>query len=233
MSRQSETTIDLSKADIHLFRNLPPDYLQVLGGLLHQKTFPAGATLMTAEQVGEVVYFIVEGTVKVHIEQESGSDVIVAILGPGEIIGEMSALGQTTRSASVVTLESSTLLWMDCAAFQSCLLKSPELSYNLACTLAERLRRANEKVETLATQSVESRIARQLVAFAEQYGEMKAGDDIYLNLRLTQSDIASLIGASREHINRVMVSYKERSYLSFDSNHRITIHNLQALAKRC
>jgi CRP/FNR family transcriptional regulator, cyclic AMP receptor protein len=145
----------------------------------------------------------------------------------------MSVLGQTIRSASVVTIESSVMLWMDCAAFQSCLLKSSELGYNLACTLAERLRRANEKIQTLATQSVESRVARQLLTFAEQYGQAKPDGSVYLNIRLTQGDIASLIGASREHINRVIVSYKERDYLSIGANHHITIHNMQALAKRC
>jgi CRP/FNR family cyclic AMP-dependent transcriptional regulator len=99
--------------------------------------------------------------------------------------------------------------------------------------LGERLRYANEKIETLATQSVESRVARQLVTFAEQYGRPQPDGGVHLSIRLTQGDIASLIGASREHINRVMVSYKERDYLSIDSNHHITIHNLQALARRC
>jgi CRP/FNR family cyclic AMP-dependent transcriptional regulator len=183
--------------------------------------------------VAEAVYFILNGTVKVHVEQEDGGDVIMAILGPGEIVGEMSVLGQTIRSASVVTIESSAMLWMDCAAFQSCLLKSSELTYNLACTLAERLRLANEKIQTLATQSVETRVARQLVSFAELYGQPQPDGGVHLGIRLTQGDIASLIGASREHINRVMVSYKERDYLSIDTNHHITIHNLQALAKRC
>ena len=108
--------------NVRLFRN-HADYLQALGGLLSRKTFPEGVTLMTAEQVGEAVYFIMGGTVKFHVEQEDGSDVIMAILGPGEIVGEMSVLGQTIRSASVVTIESCVMLWMDCAAFQSCLLE--------------------------------------------------------------------------------------------------------------
>ena len=233
MNRQADANIDLRNLNIRLFRNLPPDYLLAMSSLLSRKTFPAGVTLMTAEQVAEAVYFILNGTVKVHVEQEDGGDVIISILGPGEIVGEMSVLGQTIRSASVVTIESCAMLWMDCAAFQSCLLKSPELSYNLACTLAERLRLANEKIETLATQSVESRVARQLMSFAELYGQPQPDGGVHLGIRLTQSDIASLIGASREHINRVMVSYKERDYLSIDTNHHITIHNLQALAKRC
>ena len=94
---------------------------------------------------------------------------------------------------------------MDRSAFQSCLLKCPELTYNLAWTSGERLRYANEKIETLATQSVESRVARQLVTFAEQYGRPQPDGGVHLSIRSTQGDIASLIGASREHINRVMV----------------------------
>jgi CRP/FNR family transcriptional regulator, cyclic AMP receptor protein len=232
MNRSTAANIDLHACGIQLFRDLPPNDLQTLSGLLRRQNFSAGATLMTAEQAGEVVYFIISGTVKVHLEQADGSDVIVAILGAGEVVGEMSALGESCRSASVVTIESSTLLWMDRAAFRQCLAQMPILSYNLACVLAARLRYANEKIQTLATQSVEARVARQLVSFAEQYGQQIEGG-VYLNVRLTQSDIAALTGASREHINRVMVSYKERGYLSIDRHHHITICNLPALNKRC
>ncbi|MCI0337348.1 MAG: Crp/Fnr family transcriptional regulator [Acidobacteria bacterium] len=216
-----------------LFRNLPPDNLVELNGLIHRKSFSANTTLMTAEQAGEVVYLILSGTVKVHIEQEDGGDVIVAILGPGEIIGEMSALGQAIRSASVVTIESSTLLWIDRANFQRYLMTMPMLAYNLACILATRLRHANDKIQTLATQSVEGRVARQILSFAEQYGQQRPNGEIYVGIRLTQGDIAALIGASREHINRVIVSYKERGYISIDRNYRITIHDQHALARRC
>jgi CRP/FNR family cyclic AMP-dependent transcriptional regulator len=233
MKHGESTNVDLSELDLPLFRNLPSDNLRELSGLIHRKSFSANATLMTAEQAGEVVYLILGGTVKVHIEQQDGSDVIVAILGPGEIIGEMSALGQAIRSASVVTIESSTLLWMDRTNFQRCLMAMPMLAYNLACILATRLRHANEKIQTLATQSVEGRVARQILAFAEQYGQSQINGEICVGIRLTQSDIASLIGASREHINKVIVSYKERGYISIDRNYRITIHDQQALARRC
>lgn len=233
MKRGESAIAGLSDPDIPLFRNLPAESLQELEGLIHRKTFPANSILMTAEQRGEVVYFILSGTVKVHLEQEDGSDVIIAILGPGEIVGEMSALGQTERSASVMTIESSVLSWIDRAGFKRCLLMMPALSYNLAGILATRLRHANAKIQTLATQSVEGRVARQLLSFAEQYGQILDNGDTLIRLRLTQSDIAALIGASREHINKVMVSYKERGYLSVDRNHRITIHDQKVLARRC
>src|SRR5262245_16463431 len=164
MKQSEPANVDLNEFDIPLFRNLTADHLRELGSLIHRKSFSANTTLMTAEQAGEVVYLILSGTVKVHIEQADGGDVIVAILGPGEIIGEMSALGQAIRSASVVTIESTTLLWMDRTNFQRCLITMPMLAYNLACILATRLRLANEKIQTLATQSVESRVARQILA---------------------------------------------------------------------
>lgn len=219
-------------SQLALFRQVPEEGLAQLCEVSHRKLFPAGALLMLAEQSGEVVYLILDGTVKVHLEQADGSEVIISILGRGEVVGEMSALGLTSRSASVVTLEASTLLWFDRATFQRRLLTMPVLAYNLAGILAARLRHANEKIQALATQSVEARMARQVLAFAEQYGQPQANGDIQLPLRLTQSDFAALLGASREHINKVIVSYKERGYLSIDRHYHLTIHNLPALTRR-
>jgi CRP/FNR family cyclic AMP-dependent transcriptional regulator len=222
---------DLSRIDI--FRNLPHTDLRQLSELLHRKTFPAGKSLMTVEQTGEVVYFILAGTVKVHIEQEDGADVSISLLGPGEIIGEMSALDQTNRSASVVTLEETTLLWMDRDTFRHCLTTIPTLACNLACALSARLRSANEQIQSLAALEVETRIARRILAFAERYGQTLSNGDLLIPIRLTQSDIANLVGASREHTNKILVSYKERGYLSVDQNYHITVQNLSALTSRC
>ena len=215
-----------------LFRHLSEEHLAQLCELTYCKSFPAGASLMLVEQVGEVVYLILNGTVKVHIEQADGTEVIISLLGRGEIVGEMSALDLTSRSASVDTLEASNLLWLDRATFQRCLMTMPMLAYNLASILAKRLRLANEKIQALATQSVEARVARQVLAFAEYYGQPQPNGDIQIPLRLTQSDLAAMLGASREHINKVIVSYKERGYLSINRQYHLTIHNQSALARR-
>jgi CRP/FNR family transcriptional regulator, cyclic AMP receptor protein len=221
---------DLSRID--LFRNLPHTDLRLLGELLHQKTFPAGKSLMTADQTGEAVYFILSGAVKVHVEQEDGSDVSISILGPGEVVGEMSALDQASRSASVVTLEKTVLLWTDRESFRHCLMAIPALAANLTCTLSSRLRLANEQIQSLASVEVETRIARRILAFAERYGRLLPNGDLLIPIRLTQTDIANLVGASREHTNKILVSYKDRGYLSVDQRLHITIHNLNALRTR-
>ena len=228
------TEIDLSDLGrIDLFRNLTVADLRRLGELLHRKTFPAGKSLMTVDQTGEVVYFILSGAVKVHIEQEDGSDVSISILGPGEIIGEMSALDQTNRSASVITIEKTTLLWVDRETFRRFVMAIPALAADLACTISSRLRSANEQIQSLATVEVETRIARRIIAFAERYGQQLPNGDLLIPIRLTQTDIATLVGASREHTNKILVSYKERGYLSVDHNYHITIHDKTALARRC
>jgi len=125
------------------------------------------------------------------------------------------------------------LLWLDRATFRKFLREMPTLAYNLACILSARLRLANEQIQALAAREAEDRIARQILAFSQRYGRQLANGDLHIPIRLTQSDIASLTGLSREHTNKILVSYKERGYLSSDRRHYLTIHNPQALAKRC
>ncbi len=218
---------------IALLRDLAESDLQQLAERLHGKVFPAGAPLMTAEQPGEAVYFIASGAVKVHAEQADGRDVLISILGPGEVVGEMSAFEPSQRSASVHTLEASQLYWTERATFQRWLKTIPLLAFNLGEILAARLRHANAQIQALAALDTEGRVARQLVSFAERYGQPRPDNAVYIPIRLTQSDIAALVGATREHTNKILVSYKERGYLSTNQQYHFTLHNPRALAQRC
>jgi CRP/FNR family cyclic AMP-dependent transcriptional regulator len=160
-------------------------------------------------------------------------DVILGIRGRGEIVGEMSLVDRQGRSASVVTLEDCTLLWLDRPSFETCLQTMPPLSTNLVRLLARRLRLANAQIQALAALDLYGRVARQLLSLAEEYGEPSPSGGILIPLRLTQSDLAGLVGASRVRVNEVMVAYKRRKYLSVDASYRITVHNAAALARRC
>lgn len=214
-----------------LFYQLTPEQLVHLNALLHCQTFPAGATILTAEQPGEVVYFIDRGAVKIHLEQMDGTDVILAILAAGDVLGEMGLMDAAARSASAITLEETVLWWMERTAFQECLKTIPQMAYNLLQLLSQRLRMANEQIQALATKDVEGRIARQLVALVNSYGQQTVTGDWYIPIRLTQSDLASFVGATRERVNQVMASYKQRNYLSVDKSYHLTIHNLDAVTK--
>lgn len=220
-------------ANVALFEGLSDKQWQTLSEQLHQKTYPGGTHIITAEQPGEVVFIILSGTVKIYMDQTDGSTVILAILGPGDIVGEMSLIDSAGRSASVVTLEDSNLLWMDRSTFQLSLQRIPALNANLVRILSRRVRLANEQIQALASLDVYGRLARQFLAFAEKYGESEPGESIRIPVRLTQSDLAELVGASRKRVNQVMVAYKRGGLISVDETGYITVHQRAELARRC
>lgn len=236
--RQPKDTVGAAKAHnldrlcrIPLFQTIMAGDLSLLSGFLHEASYPAGTVLIWAEQPGERAYIVLAGTVKVQVEQADGSNVILAILGPGQLIGEMSLADSLDCSASVVTLEESHFLWIDRDDFQSCLRTIPGLQHNVIQLLSARLRLANTQIQALAALDTAGRITHHILAFAKEYGQ-QAGATVVIPLRLTQDDLADLIGCSRGHVNRVLTEYKQRGFLSIDRRHYITIHNLEELARR-
>jgi CRP/FNR family transcriptional regulator, cyclic AMP receptor protein len=161
-------------ADIELFKGLTPTQLEWVAQRAHRRVFEAGRNVLTIEQPGEAVYIILHGTVKIHIEQGE-RDVIISILGAGDLLGEMSLIDSVGRSASAVTLESSLLLWMDKITFNYLLDNFTPVARNLVRILSARVRLSDQLIQALATLDVNGRVARQLLAFAEKYGHEKDG----------------------------------------------------------
>jgi CRP/FNR family transcriptional regulator, cyclic AMP receptor protein len=218
-------------AGLLLFRGLSEKQLARLADQVHYRAFPAGTNIMLSEQPGEVVYFVLSGTLKIYVEQVGGAEVILAILGRGDTVGEMSLIDSAGRSASVLTLEETTLLWMDGTTFQQALRDNPEMALNLVRILSARVRLNNELIQALATLDVNGRVARQLLAFANRYGEEDASGCIRIPVRLTQKDFADLVGASRKRVNQVMVAFKNQKLMAVDSNGQITIRDCAGLAR--
>ena len=219
-------------SEVSLFRDLHSEQLSNLAARLHQKTFPSGANVITAEERGDSVYVILSGTAKVYLTHTDGTQVILAILGPGEIVGEMSAADSLGRSASVLTLEDSTLLWMDRHTFLSSMEEMPAIARNLIGILSRRLRLADTHTRSLAALDVHGRVAAQLLAFAREYGEPVPDGGVLIPLRLTQTDLGGLVGASRVRVNQVLGYYRRRHDISVDKEGRIIIHEEEALARR-
>jgi CRP/FNR family cyclic AMP-dependent transcriptional regulator len=197
------------------------------------KRCPTGTEIITASQPGEFAYIILEGSVKVHLSQLDGSDVILTILGTGDSVGEMSLVDSLDRSASVTTLEPCTFLLIKRASFWATLREVPTLTYNLVNVLSRRLRLANLHTQSLVQLDVYGRVAGQLLAFAREYGEVAPNGDVLIPLRLTQSDLASMVGASRVRVNQALGFYKQRNYLSVNQKRHIRIHDAAALRRRC
>jgi CRP/FNR family transcriptional regulator, cyclic AMP receptor protein len=218
-------------AELALFRGVPARELERLALLLHRRSFPAGSTVITADQPGDAVYTILSGSAKVHAIRPDGAEVILAVVGPGEVVGEMSLADSLGRSADVTTLEESILLWMDRSAFRTSVEEAPTLARNLAEVLSRRLRLTNAHLLSLATLDVPGRVAYQLLALAREYGE-STPEGKRIPIRLTQSDLAGLVGASRVRVNQALGYFRKHSLVSIDKEGNVTLHDEAALALR-
>lgn len=220
-------------AQLELFQGLALSQVRSLVALLHFSVVPGGAHIITADQPGDVVYILLQGTVKIYVSRADGREVILAFLGPGDTVGEMSMVDSAGRSANVVTTEASRLLWMTRDAFQSCLRDHPPMANNLVRLLSHRLRFANEQIQALCTLDVPGRVARQILALAERYGNPGSGGETSIPLRLTQSDLGDLVGASRERVNQAIVDFKQKGLLAVEGDHRIRVLRRHDLARFC
>jgi CRP/FNR family transcriptional regulator, cyclic AMP receptor protein len=197
---------------------------------VRHRTFPAGANIITAEEAAETVFVVLKGSVKVYVTRPDGTEVILAALGRGELIGEMNLADSLGRSANVITLEETNFLLMDRGTFRASVEQLPTMALNLANVLSKRLRMANAHLRSVAAMDVPGRVAAQLSALAREYGEPSSNGTL-IPLPLTQSDLAALVGASRVRVNQAIAFFKKRRYLSVGTDRRISVHDADALAR--
>jgi CRP/FNR family cyclic AMP-dependent transcriptional regulator len=216
-------------ANLDLFRGLSNTELTRVNNQLGRTKFPAGAMILTASQPGEVTYIIIDGTLKVSVLERNGRELILALLGPGEIVGELSMADRAGRSADVTALEPATLVWMDRHGFDQLRREIPALTENLLRLMSRRLRLANGQLQAVATLDVHGRVARQLLVLADTLGEKLSDGAVQIPLRVTQSDLAALVGATRVRVNEVLVGFSRRGFIEVDAKHRITIKDRDEL----
>lgn len=227
-----QPSLDQLLNGVALFDGLTSAQLTQVGQITCHKTVPAGTQIVTGDCPCEALYIILRGTVKVYVENSDGTPVTIGIWGAGEILNDTSAIDGLPQLASAITLEVTSLLWIHSGTFREYIETMPALSRNLTRILARRLRHATAHIQSLAGYDVEARVARQLLSFAHQYNDADHVGSV-IPLRLTQSDFASLIGASRVRLNQVLGTYQRHHYISIADNHYITIHDPGALARRC
>ncbi|MDA2891252.1 Crp/Fnr family transcriptional regulator [Mycolicibacterium sp. BiH015] len=219
---------------VALFRGLSLSQLAVLNGLMRRHALPAGARVLMTDQLADTTYVVQSGLVKVVVEQADGGELILAILGASDVIGALT-IGESPDGAhSVVPLEDTSLFWIDRHAFERCLQTMPELSANLSGMLARRVRLANDRIEAMAGIDVRTRIVRHLLLLGREYGEFPEGSpqgSVRIPLRLTQGDLARLVGASRVRVNHALSELRRREALETSGDHVLWIRDVSALEK--
>ena len=160
---------------------------------------PRHTVVLHAGDRTDNIYFVLSGALKVQVSDEEGREVILSLLGPGELFGEMGVLDDHPRSATVLAVETSEVVMIGQAEFKRCLAENPNVSLFIMRNLTKRLRVADRTIESLALLDVYGRVARLLLESAETVDGRKV-----VTHKISKQDIAKMIGASREMVSRVM-----------------------------
>ena len=203
--------------DIPLFEGMQKVDLLALAAQAVIKTFARDAIVFSEGDCSGSLYVVLSGKVKVCLEDESGKELILDIQGPGGYFGEM-ALDKQPRSATIVTLEPCRFAVFSRTDFEHLLLEHPEVSQHLITNLIQIVRGLNKNVRRLAMRDVYGRVSRLLLDLAVEYeGKLVISD------KLTQQDMASRVGSSRETINRIFRDLAVGGYIKVEGK-KITIN---------
>jgi CRP/FNR family transcriptional regulator, cyclic AMP receptor protein len=160
---------------------------------------------------GDGCYRVEEGLLKVSMVGPGGEERILAILGPGSFVGELSMIDGAPRSASVGALRDTRLSFISRAAFEAYGQSNPEVYRQVMILLAHRLRDTNVALVATSFLSVKGRVARTLLSLAEAFGQDVGGGRILVKQKVTQNDLGAMAGIARENVSRTMKDWNRRS----------------------
>lgn len=204
---------------IELFAGLDDHELAKIARLSQLRTVAKDTEIFHSGDEPDAVFVVVNGKVKIVVTTSDGKELILAVLGAGQVVGEMALLDSSPRSATVVASTSVDLLVLSREDFQRILDTEPRISSKLLRILCQRLRRANSKMESLAYMDVAGRLARYFLDLARDHGQ-RLGNGWVSVRRPTHADIAHSIGTSRETVSRLINEFEER--LGIVNNGRFT-----------
>lgn len=191
---------------VGVFQSLRPAELQAIALVARRQRHGAEDAVFRRGAAGDAMYIIEEGSLKISRLTPSGKEQIIGVLGPGEVIGEMALFDDEPRSADAITLEETILIRIPKQAFLRLLEDIPLLAIRFLAVLAVRLRRMNERLEELTFLTARRRVARLILEMA---GRGKGVRTSPLKMRLTQEEMAALVGTSRETVSRVLGELQE------------------------
>jgi CRP-like cAMP-binding protein len=195
-----------------------------------RRRYPPGSTLFAEGDRSDRCFLLESGNVKLVQVTADGREVLLAVRGAGELIGDWSVISDEPRSASAVALEPVEALQLDAAQFLGFLESSPKAAMWLVRSVLGRIRDSDRKRAEFSAADAAGRLARRLAELADEHGEPVDGG-VLIALPLSQEELASWTGASREAVAKALAQFRSRGWLSTERR-RITIHNLEALQRR-
>lgn len=224
------THTELFVKQVPLFRSLEPAVGRRIGALLRERCLHKGDILFRKGDEGTALYLVTRGKIKISVTSRLGDEMTLAVMSEGDFFGEMALLDGLPRSADAVALEDTDLLFLNRTEFLSVVLEDENAVKAILAALAQRLRKADDFLADTCFLSIASRLAKRLVEFAEQHGH-PCGGSADVAVSLTQSELASMVGATRESINKQLRVLKDKGIVS-TAPRLVTIHNMELLKKK-
>jgi CRP/FNR family transcriptional regulator, cyclic AMP receptor protein len=210
-----------------LFARVPDETLAAVARTLRRRRFRRGEVIFHQGDLGNSLQIVVSGAVKIVLPSAEGDEAIIATLRPGDFLGELALLDGAPHSASATTLEPTETLDLPRDAFLRLLETDAGLQRALLTALASELRRLTGHVEELHFLDLADRLAKQIVRIArEQYPN--AVGSVELDWPFTQSDLAAMIGGTRQSVNKLLSGLVESGVLRIDRD-RLVINDLERL----
>jgi CRP/FNR family cyclic AMP-dependent transcriptional regulator len=201
-----------------LFSDLTPEEV---GGLLKYavtKRVAAGGIAFHKGGPGNEMFALISGGVKIVTLSDEGKEVVLAILAPGDVFGELSMIDGRARTATVVAVENSALLVLERSQVIPFLERHPKVAIKMLEGICKRLRMTDELLEDVVFLDLPSRLAKRLLSLAEHYGK-NTGQGRRIELKLSQAEIGNMVGTSRESVNKQLRMWGDEGVISMERGH--------------
>lgn len=215
---------------VTLFEGLGNDALDRLAKDMRRRTFRRGTMIFHKDQVGDALYIVESGRVRLFLPTESGAELWVEFAGRGDVFGEVALLDEGPRSASAETIEDTIVYTLSRDDFRKFITDTQSFAWKLIQLLSDRLRHVTAYAESLAFLDVHARVARVLLELSGRYGVKKNGA-VEIDLDLTQAELATMVGATRERVNRALADFRSQSVIDLRGR-KIVLLNADKLKER-
>jgi CRP/FNR family cyclic AMP-dependent transcriptional regulator len=222
--------LDATLANAGIFQGVDPQAAEALSSALETVEYPRGSAIFSEGELGDRLYIIIEGKVKVGRHSPDGRENLLAVMGPADMFGELTVFDPGPRTSTAVAVTDVRLATMDRGALRDWINKRPEIAEQLLRVLARRLRRTNNALADLIFTDVPGRVAKALLQLARQFGKQENGN-LRVTHDLTQEELAQLVGASRETVNKALADFGQRGWLRLEGK-SVLILDADRLSRR-
>lgn len=221
------TTRDQLLENVPFLAALEPADRRALAGYIRRRRYRRGEVIFQKDDPGHALFIVEEGAVRIYLPGLQGADLTLALLGRGHFFGDLSLLDGAPRSASAAAAEDATLLVLDRSDFVQLIASRPRATLAVLAVVARRLRETDEMASDLAFMNVSGRLAKKLLELAAAHGAQRP-DGVLLDVRLTQEEIANMIGVTRESVNRNLARLRRAGLIQREGR-RLLIRDAEGL----